>query len=96
MTLYANTPTDVVNSGGGTIGVDGGTGTQLTSTSTPCRVLRLSTTSANTVHWAVSSTNISLGALVPQGTSSLIGIDDASKVWIYASTAASVFCSYMR
>lgn len=94
-TLYANTPTDVVCTSGGTVGVDAGAGTQLTGTSVPCRVLRLSTSSSNLVHWSVGSTTISLGAQVPTGTSTLVGIDDASKIWLYASTAASVFCTYM-
>ena len=96
-TLYANAPTDVVCTDGGTIGVDGAaSATQLTSTSVACRVLRLSTSSANTVHWAVGSTNVSLGAIIPSGTSTLVGIDDASKIYVFASTAASVFCTYMR
>lgn len=95
-TLYANTPTDVVCTHGGTVGVDGAAAaTQLSSTSIPCRVLRLSTSSSNLVHWAVGSLNVSLGAQVPTGTSSLVGIDDASKIWVFASTAASVFCTYM-
>jgi hypothetical protein len=95
-TLYANTPTNVSCTHGGAIGVDAAAAaTQLTSTSVACRVLRLSTSSTNTVHWSVGSTNVSLGALVPQGASTLIGVDDASKIFVFASTAASVFCTYM-
>lgn len=94
-TGYANGPTNVVCTGGGAVGANAGTGTQLSSTSIACRVVRLSTTSADTVHWSVSSTNISLGALVPNSGGDLIGIDDVSKVWLYASTTASVFATYM-
>lgn len=95
-TDYANTNTNVVCSDGGTILAAASTTTQLTSTSTPCRVVRLSTSSSNVVHWAINSVNVSAGAIVPSGTSSMINIDDASKVWCYASTPASVFATYMR
>lgn len=94
--LYANSSTEVVCTAGGAQSVDGAAAaTQLSSTAIPCRVVELSTTSANDIHWNVASTNVSLGALIPTDGSVRIGIDDVSKIWVYASTAGSVFCTYM-
>lgn len=94
--LYANSKTDIVCTSGGTLGVDASGTTALSGSSVPCRVLHLSTTSANAIHFAVGSTNVSLGALVPSVGSVEIGVDDAQKVFLHASAAGSVFCSYLR
>lgn len=95
---YANVPTNRVNTGGGTLQADAsGTAGQLSDTSVPCRVVYLNTSSSdNLAHWAVSSVNVSLGAKVPNAANVLIGIDDASKIWVFASTTVSVFASYLR
>jgi hypothetical protein len=104
-TIYANTDSHQVGHGGGVQSVDAvaaGSTTQLNSgTSLPCRVVWLSgRTIAGAAYYSFASTNVSLGAHVPTASVGPVEplqlhIDDVSKIWIFASTAVSVHCTYM-
>ena len=97
MTLYANTDSQTVGTGGGTIGtvsLGADAMTQLTGTSTPCRVVYLSAI-GTTVHWATASVTISCGALLNSVCPTVVPIDDASKIWLSSEAVASVYATYL-
>lgn len=105
-TVYANTDSSLVASGGGQTGLAVGAGStsQVNSgTSIPCKVAYVTALATSAVHIGInSSTNVSLGALVPTVPAVSegpvgpmeIAIDDAAKLWFYAGAVASVYISY--
>jgi len=106
-TLYANTDSHQVATGGGGLQLTvaaGGTSQFNSGTAVPCKVVYMSGISTGRVHWSINaSTNVSLGGFVPVGSDAVaagtvghleLPIDDVSKIWIFASLAASVNITY--
>lgn len=97
MSDYINSPTDVVFSQGGQLVGESSGLYRLTGSSIPCRVVLMNVRDdTNAVHVGVTSVNTSLGVIVGKYDPIRLQIDDVNKVWIYASTAASVFVTYFR
>jgi hypothetical protein len=106
-TQYANTDSHLVSSDGGavTLTVAAGATSQMNSgTSIPCKVVYLNGLSTSRVHCAINtSTNVSYGIQVPVGSDAAAGgtcghlelaVDDVSKIWVFASLAASIHLTY--
>jgi hypothetical protein len=105
-TIYANTDSHLVSSGGGRVTVAvgaGATGQGNGGTSLPCKVVYINALSNNAVNCAINaSTNVSTAVMVPTISLASAGdigsleipIDDVSKLWFYASAAASVNITY--
>lgn len=104
-TLYANTDSGMVASGGGHLQLTVGAGetNQVNSgTAVPCKVVYISALSGGRVNWSINtSTTVSLGGFLPTFSAGSLAtgplevpIDDASKLWVYAAAAASVNITY--
>jgi len=104
-TLYANTDSHLVASGGGllTVAVGAAATEQANSgTSLPCKVY-VNGLGTKAINCAINvSTNVSTAVMIPSRTAVSdvdgrcleIPIDDVSKLWFYSSAAASVNMTY--
>jgi hypothetical protein len=105
-TLYANTDSHLVASGGGllTVAVGAAATEQANSgTSLPCKVVYVNGLGTKAINCAINvSTNVSTAVMIPSRTAVSdvdgrcleIPIDDVSKLWFYSSAAASVNITY--
>lgn len=106
-TLYSNSDSHTVGAGGGQTAVLAIAATAVgqgnAGTSLPCRVAYVTALCASELHMGLSSSTDLTGAmLVPTAALASLhtaapiemAIDDVSKLYFYAGTAASVFITY--
>jgi hypothetical protein len=93
--LYANTDSHLVSTGGGQFGkiIGAGVGVQAVVSTIPCKAVYISGTNASDIHVGLSSSvNVSVGVQPPVE----MIIDDVNKVWLFADAAASVHLTYRQ
>ena len=106
-TVYANVDAHLVCTGGGhlTGAIGAASTTQIVTSVHPCKIAYINALCNNAVNCTInSSTAVSTAVMVPTISVASVGsigtlelaIDDLSKLWFYASAAASVNVTYVH